>query len=77
MVSTIFLTFGQRAHQHAEVVGLFELSFADLYDVAEVFPNGAQQFLTGEAFTRIKAIKRVLVVSSLLLQYAESLESSH
>jgi len=77
MVSTSFLTFGQRAHQHAEVVGLFESSFTDLYDVGEVFPNGAQQLLTGEAFTRIKATKRVLVVSSLLLQCAESLESSH
>ncbi len=36
------ITFGQRAHQHADVVGLFELSFADLDNVGEVFPNGAQ-----------------------------------
>lgn len=77
MTSTGFITFGQRAHQHAEVVCLFELSFADLYDVGEVFPNGAQQFLTSDAFTRIKAIKRVLVISSLLLQCAEGLESSY
>jgi len=77
MTSTSFVTFGQRAHQHAEVVGLFELSFADLYDVGEIFPNGAQQFLPGEAFTRIEAIKWVLIVSSLLLQCAEGLESSH
>lgn len=77
MTSTRFVTFGQRAHQHAEVVGLFKSSFADLYNVGEVFPNGAQQFLAGEAFTRIKAVKRILIFSSLLLQCAEGLESSH
>jgi len=34
--------FGQRTHQRAEVVGLFESSFADLDDIDEIFPNGAQ-----------------------------------
>jgi hypothetical protein len=77
MISTAFITFGQRAHQHTKVVGLFELSFTDMDDVGEVFPNGAQQFLTGGAFTRIKAIKRILIVSSLLMQCAEGLKSSH
>ncbi len=35
------ITFGQRAHQHADVVCLFESSFADLDNVGEVFPNRA------------------------------------
>jgi len=60
--SDSIITFGQRAHQHADVICLFEPSFADLDNVGEVFPNKAQQFLTSGAFTRIKAIKRILVV---------------
>lgn len=56
------LTFSQRAHQHADVICLFEPSFANLDNVGEVLPNGAQQFLTSGAFTRIKAIKRILIV---------------
>lgn len=77
MTFQVFITFGQRAHQLAEVVSLFELSFADLNDIGEVFSNGAQQFLTGEAFTRIKAIKWILIVCRLLVQCAEGLKSSH
>jgi hypothetical protein len=64
MNSDIIITFGQRAHQHADVVSLFESSFADIDNVGEVSPNGAQQFLTSGAFARIKAIKRVLIVRS-------------
>ncbi len=56
------ITFGQRAHQHADVVCLFESSFADLDNVGEVFPNRAQQFFTRRTFTGIKAIKRILIV---------------
>jgi hypothetical protein len=77
MISTAFITFGQRTHQHAKVVGLLESSFTDMDDVGEVFPNGAQQFLTGGTFTRIEAIKRILIVSSLLMQCAEGLKSFH
>jgi uncharacterized protein YegL len=62
MNSDSIITFGQRAHQHADVVGLFEFSFADLDNVGEIFPNGAQQFLTSGAFSRIKAIKWILIV---------------
>jgi hypothetical protein len=72
----INVTFSQRAHQGAEVVGLFKLAFADLNNVGEVFPNGAQQFLTGRAFARIKAIKRVLIIRYLHLQRAEDLRTS-
>jgi hypothetical protein len=71
------ITFGQRAHQHANVICLFELSFADLDNVREVFPNGAQQLLTSGAFTRIKAIKRILIVRGYLLQCTEGLNPSH
>jgi hypothetical protein len=42
METDCIITFGQRAHQHADVICLFELSFADLDNVREVFPNGAQ-----------------------------------
>jgi len=66
--------FSQRAHQHAEVVSLFEFSFADLLNVGEIFPNRVQQFLTGGAFARIKAIKRILIVSGLLVRCTEGLK---
>lgn len=52
---------------------MFKSSFADLDNVGEIFPNGAQQFLTSKTFTLIKAIERILIVSSLLVQCAEGL----
>ena len=73
----IIITFSQRAHQHADMVCLFEPSFADLNNVGKVFPNGAQQFLTSGAFTRIKAIKRILIICGQFLQCTEGLKPSH
>ena len=40
--SDSIITFGQGTHQHADVICLFEPSFADLDNVGKVFSNGAQ-----------------------------------
>ena len=60
-------TFGQRAHQRAEVVGLLQLTFADLDDVSEVPPHGAQELLSGGTLTPKEAIERILVIHGLFL----------
>ena len=60
-------TFGQRAHQRAEMVGLLQLTFADLDDIGEVSPHGGQELLSGGTLAPKQAIERILVIHSLFL----------
>ena len=66
-------TFGEGAHERAQVVRLLELALADLDDVREVLPDLVQQFLADAAFAVEQAVQRVLVVATLLFEPAECL----
>ena len=57
-----------------EVVGLLQLTFADLDKVSEISPHEAQELLSGGTLTPKQAIEQILVVYGLLLYCAEGLK---
>lgn len=46
------LALRESAHKSSEVVGLFELSSANLDDVSQVFPHLIEEFTTNGPLTR-------------------------
>lgn len=66
-------TFGKRAHQSTQVIGLFQFPLTDFDDIGKILLNLAQKFASYRPFSEEQAVHRVLVISGLFHKCVECL----
>lgn len=65
--------FSKVTHKGAQVISLLKGTFAHQNNVGKIPPDLAKEFRANFTFTEEQAIKRVLIISGLLLQRIERL----